>query len=51
MTRRKRPDPIDRGIVLAVAMPEGAEYAAAAVADRVCFKTYQVTLRFSDLEL
>lgn len=39
-----------RGIVLAESMPEGAEYAAAAVADTVSFKSYQVTLRFTDLE-
>jgi hypothetical protein len=40
-----------RGIVLAESMPESAEYTAAAVADTICFKTYQITLSFSDIEL
>ena len=40
-----------RGIVLAEAMPESAEYMAAAVADTISFKTYQISLSFSDLEI
>jgi len=39
-----------RGIVLAESMPEGVEYTAAAVADTVSFKIYQVALTFNELD-
>jgi hypothetical protein len=40
-----------RGIVIAQSMPESAEYTAAAVADTITFKTYQITLSFSNIEI
>lgn len=40
-----------RGIVIAESMPEGAEYTAAAVADTINFKTYQISLSFSDIDV
>jgi hypothetical protein len=39
------------GIVLLPRLPASIDYAAAAVADRVSFRTYRMTLRFDLLEL
>jgi predicted nucleic acid-binding Zn-ribbon protein len=40
-----------RGIVVLCQAPESLKYSAAAVADTVSFKTYQMALTFSDVEL
>ena len=40
-----------RGIVLCEGAPESLGYAAAAVADTICFKTYRVALTFEDLAI
>lgn len=40
-----------RGIVLCEGAPESLGYAASAVADTICFKTYRVALTFEDLAL
>lgn len=40
-----------RAIVLLESLPEEARYAAAAVADKVCFKTYRLALTFDDVAL
>jgi hypothetical protein len=40
-----------RGIVLLSSLPEELGYAAAAVSDTICFKTWRVTLSFQNVEL